>query len=133
MVDLIATFGIPLNIGGAVALLVQASLAALVIVIVNKVVAQSFELEVKSAFIMAVGSYFLTPLVFLGLASAGMTFPSLVALYIVPLLVWIVLGEVLLHSYSTMEKAKVAIVAFVAYSVLQSLGIVAFITSYIPI
>lgn len=128
-VDLLATFGIPLSVGGALALLIQSLITAAVIVLSDKIIAH--EMDIKHAFMMSIGAYFAVPLIMLGVAAGGIQLPSVVTLYIVPLLAWIVLGEILLKA-DTVTKAKVAAVAFIVYTVLQFVGVVGIIVRMLP-
>ncbi len=129
VVDLLATFGIPLTVGGAVGLLVQALITAIVIILADKVIAHEF--DIKHSFIMALGSYFAMPLIMLGIAAGGLQLPGIVVLYIVPLLAWVVLGEILLKA-DTVTKAKVAVAAFVVYTILQYAGVVGIVMKVLP-
>ncbi len=130
-VDIIALLGVPLTPAGVVALLVQASVVSLTILLADYLVAHN--MEIKHAVMMSVAAYFVTPLAAAGIAIAGLELPSLVAVYIVPLVVWVALGEVLLQGGDLMTKLKVAGVAFVVYLVLRQVGVVGIIAQLLPI
>ena len=110
---------IPLTIGGVVALLVQVVIISIVIMILDYVV--SHEVEVKYAFIIGLGAYFITPLIVVGLSLANY-FDPLVAAYVIPLAVWLILSEAFLQTTST-NKAIVAVAAFAVYAVLNFFGL----------
>ena len=132
MVDPVGIFsmlGIPLTIGGAIALLIQVVIISLVIVALDYVI--QHEINIKSAFIIAFASYFLTIIAVLALGLANYVDP-LVAGYVLPLVVWVALGEVLIKEGDAKKKAIVAGAAFVVYTVLNALGVIVIISSFIP-
>jgi hypothetical protein len=82
---------------------------------------------------MAIAAYFLAPILMGVLIIAGIALPSILALYVIPLIVWIILGEVLLSSISDRKKRlEVAVVAFVIYTILTFIGVPVMIGSFIP-
>jgi len=97
------------TIGDAVGLLVNVIIVFLVIVLIDEVVAHNF--EIKRCFLMAILAYFVAPLILRFLP----TIPF--GIYIIPLIVWIILGELLLEA-ETIKKAEVAAIAFIVYTVL---------------
>ena len=128
-IDVIALLGVPLSPAGVVALLAQALVTALAILIADRLIAHNF--EVKHALMMAFGAYFLTPLAAAGIALAGINIPALVAAYLAPLAVWAILGEILLES-DWMTKFKVAGVAFAVYLILQQVHVTTYIVAALP-
>ena len=127
-VGILSMLHIPLSIGGAIALLIQVVIIAAVIMLLDYVVAH--QVEVKYAFIIGLGAYFITPLIVLALGFANYLDP-LVAAYVVPLAVWLVLSEAFLQA-DTKSKAIVAVAGFVAYTALNVLGVTMMIASMIP-
>ncbi len=113
MVDILAA--VPLSVGGIIALLLNALVAFIALVIADKIIAHS--INVKKLFIIALVALFLTPIVG-AVVLELIALPVLVSAYILPLLVWIILGEVLLSS-DMGTKAKVAVIGFVVYIVLS--------------
>ncbi|MBS3053834.1 MAG: hypothetical protein J4469_05020 [Candidatus Aenigmarchaeota archaeon] len=110
---------IPLTIPGIVTMFVNSLLAFIVVVLSDKVI--SHNLELKRASIVSGVALFITPVV--GALVAGYTalpiaLSSIIFAYVLPLLVWIVLGEILLRS-DMKTKLKVMVVAFVAYFILN--------------
>ncbi len=125
MVDILAA--VPLSIGGVIALLLNAVVAFIALVIADKLIAHS--IDAKKIFIMALVALFITPIIGAVILSL-VALPVLVSAYILPILVWLVLGEVLLSSDSG-TKAKVAVIGFVVYIIL-SMFLSPFLFSLIP-
>lgn len=123
MVDIGALLPVA-SIGGLFAILINAVVAWIVLMIIDKIVAGN--LDVKRTFIMALVALFIVPIVvgFLAL-------PGLVSIYVVPLIVWIALGEVLLKA-SAMQKLKVVIIAFVVYIILNFVGVPGMLAGFLP-
>lgn len=113
MTDIIGA--IPLSVAGIVATLVNALLAFVVILVIDKVIAHN--LEPKKALIISLVALFLTP-VLGAFAASYIALPDLVFAYVMPLLVWVVLGEILLEGDMT-AKLKVMVIAFIVYIVLS--------------
>ncbi|MBI2971589.1 MAG: hypothetical protein HYY37_04205 [Candidatus Aenigmarchaeota archaeon] len=130
-IDFVALLGVPLTPAGIVALLAQALVTALAILISDRLIAHNF--EVKHAVMMSFAAYFVTPLAFAGIALSGFEVPALVARYVVPLLVWIALGEILLQSGDMVTKLKVAGVGFAVYIIMLQVGVAQLISSALPI
>jgi len=76
------------------------------------------QIEAKRALILAAIAYFASPLI---LAFLPLSIPY--AGLLMPLVVWIVLGEVLLRAYGTTNRLKIAVLAFVIFTILNFLGI----------
>jgi hypothetical protein len=111
-----------LSIGYVFSLLVSAVVAFIAIIVSNKVIAHN--IEAKHSFIMAIVALFITPIV-LGFAFSALALPVLVVAgveiisgFLLPLIVWIVLGQLLLEADRT-TKIKVVIIAFVVYLILS--------------
>ena len=102
------------SIGWVISTLVNALVAAIALIISDKFIAH--QIDAKRIFIMALVAMFVAPLLAslaLGLAAAGP-----IVIYLVPLLIWILLGEVLLQA-ERMVKLKVAAVGFFVYIILS--------------
>lgn len=117
---------IPTTIGGVIALLVQILIIWIVVVLADKVIAH--QIHAKRALILAVLAYFVSPLI-LGLAAISIPFAGI----IVPLVVWIILGEILLRGVSVGGKLKVAALAFVIYLILNFAGVPGMIAAAVGI
>lgn len=115
---------LPLTVGAIVALAINVIIVTAVLSLSNKLLAH--EMSVAHSLMMAVISYFVVP-IFLSLVN--ISFP--LSGYIIPLVVWIALGEVLLKG-DRMGKLKAAAAAFVIYAVLFSLGVLGFVAGLIP-
>lgn len=121
---------IPTTVGGAVGFLINALLAFAVIIIIDEVI--NHEFQAKHSFIMAIGAYFITPIVFALIGITGISaFFGFLTTYLIPLIVWVALGEILLEGDGK-TKAIVAAVAFIVYTVLIFIGIPTIITSALP-
>ncbi|MFH0948982.1 MAG: hypothetical protein V1802_00670 [Candidatus Aenigmatarchaeota archaeon] len=122
-------FGIPLSVGYYIGLLVDALIVFVVLIIADKLVAHNF--EIKRTLILAIVALFLTPIItsFIGTA---ITLPSFVFIYILPLIVWIVLGEILLKEAGIMAKLKVIVIAFVVWTILNYAGIPGMLMAMLP-
>lgn len=110
---------IPLTIPGIVTMFVNSLLAFVVVVLSDKVI--SHNLELKRASIVSGVALFITPV--LGALVASYTalpvyLSGIIFAYVLPLLVWIVLGEILLKS-DMKTKLKVMVIAFAAYMILN--------------
>lgn len=113
MVDIIGF--IPLTIPGIVAMFLDSLLAAVVIILADKIIAHN--IEAKHAFMISGIALFIAPI--LGaFAASYIALPGFIFAYILPLLVWVALGEILLQA-DRMAKVKVMAVAFVVYLVLS--------------
>lgn len=126
---------IPLTLSGIVAAFVNSLLAGIIIIIADKLVAHNT--EAKRALMVSGIALFITPV--LGAFAAGYTalpafLSGIVFAYLLPLIVWIVLGEALLGG-DMKAKLKVMIIAFVAYTVLSFTAgpaIVGFVAGFLP-
>jgi len=125
---------VPLSIGGVISLLINALLVFIVLVVVNKII--EHEMEAKHSLIMAFLALFLAPLAMAVIAMTGVSavipYFGIIAMFVIPLLVWILLGELLLKG-DRMEKLKVVLIAFVVYFILNFIGVSIMIRSLIPI
>jgi|SRR3989344_4636827 len=116
-----------LSFGWIISTLINAVVAALALIISDKFIAH--QIDAKRILIMALLAMFVAPL----LASLAFGFTSVagpIAVYLVPLLVWIILGEVML-SAERMVKLKVAAVGFFVY-VLLSMMLTPYLYAVIP-
>ena len=114
MVDIIGA--IPLSVGSVVVLLVNSLIAFIALFIADKVIAHN--VAVKRLFIMSIVGLFLTPIV-AAVVLSSIVLPGLVSAYVLPLLVWIVLGEILIKEADIKTKLKVVVVAFAVYILLS--------------
>ena len=114
MVDILNL--VPLSVGGVITLLVNSVIAFIALVIADKLIAHN--VDPKRLFIISIVSLFLTPIV-AGIVLSYAALPSLVAAYLLPLIVWLVLGELLIKEADMKTKLKVVVVAFVVYIVLS--------------
>ncbi|MBI4170384.1 MAG: hypothetical protein HY514_01725 [Candidatus Aenigmarchaeota archaeon] len=115
-----------LSVGGIISLVVNVIVTAIAIMIADKII--THEIEIKHSLIMAFIAYFILPLA-LSYLIVFVPVISTIAI-ILPLIVWIILGEVLLKA----DRKQKAIVAIIAYAVnLLLLGYVSgFIFSLLP-
>lgn len=116
-----------LNIGFIASTLISSFVAFIAIIISDKIIAH--EMEFKHALIIAVIALFIGPIAG-GLMLSYFSLPDMFALYIIPLLIWIILGEIML-KIDRMAKLKVMIVAFVVYFVLST-ALTPYIFSIMP-
>jgi hypothetical protein len=114
--SLLEPFGVFLSVGGIIGLFINAVVTSIAIVIADKVIAHN--IEFKHAFIMAIAAFFITPMFITGLMLAGFYIDLSLSLYVLPLLVWIILSELLLQS-EVKTKLYVALFAFVVFLVLR--------------
>jgi hypothetical protein len=108
-----------INLGSILATFVSALVAFIAILISDKIMAH--EIEIKQCFIIAVTALFIGPLIgafIAGIIAVPDVLAGVFAAYLVPLLIWIILGELLL-KIDKMAKLKVMVVAFVVYIVLN--------------
>ncbi len=122
MVDIIGL--IPLSVGGAIGLLINVVIVAVILMLTDRFLAH--EMSAKNSFIMAFIAYFVVPIL---LSFAAVSFPF--SGYVIPLIIWIGLGEVLLKG-SRKGRLTAAAVAFVVYIVLTMLGVQSLLASLIP-
>ncbi|GEM_PF-2048597 len=116
---------IPTTLGGVIGLLVQVLIVWIAVMLADKIIAH--QIEAKHSLILAVLAYFITPLV-LSFAAISIPFAGI----IVPLIVWIILGQILLRQTAGfVPKVKVAAVAFVIYFILTFVGLPAMIAGAI--
>ncbi|MFH1631240.1 MAG: hypothetical protein ABIA21_03420 [Candidatus Aenigmatarchaeota archaeon] len=124
---------LPLSVGSALGLLINTLVVFVVLIIVNKLI--EHDMEPKQSFIMAFLAMFITPIVMLAIGLSGVAsvipFFGVIVLLLIPLIVWIVLGEVLLKG-DMKEKLKVIVVAFLVYTILNFIGVPYIISGAIP-
>lgn len=112
MVDVLSF--VPMTLGGIIATLVNVLIIFLALVIADKVIAHN--VNMKRLLIMALIAFFLVPI--LGSLIAGFATIPFIGL-ILPLVVWIILGELLIREADMKTKLKVVVVAFVVYTFLS--------------
>jgi len=114
-----------LNVGYVVSTLLSALVAWIAIMISNKVIAHN--VDAKRGLVMSIIALFIVPIIG---AFIALPIPFFGA-YILPLIVWIILGEVLLRGEGATTKLKVVIVAFVVY-ILLSIFVAPYIWTALP-
>lgn len=114
---------LPINftsIGGIATLVVSMLIAWIILMISDKIIGH--EIEAKHTLIISVISLLITPIV-VSLLAKYMVLPGILAtllvVYLLPLLVWIVLGELLIKDIDVVKKFGVMIIAFVVYTLVQ--------------
>ena len=127
--EFLGTFGIPSTLGGVLWLFVQTLIVFLVILIADRVI--SHGVEIRHALILSFAAYFLPGLILLGLNFAGINLPGFVLL-VLPVIVWIALGEVLLGG-DFKSKLIVAVIAYATFLVINALPLQIFVTSIVPL
>ena len=115
-----------LSIGGIISLIVNVIVTAIAIMIADKLI--SHEISVKNSFIMAFIVYLILPLI---LSFAVGFVPEIAAFFVIlPLIAWIILGEIMLKA-GMKQKAIVAIIAY-AVNIFLSIYVSGIILSFIP-
>mgnify|MGYP001614001766 CR=1 FL=1 len=127
--EFLGILGIPASIGGIVWLFVQTFIVFIVIVIADRVI--SHGVETKHALILSFAAYFLPGLILFGLIIAGIMLPSSILL-VVPLVVWVLLGELVLQG-DFKSKLIVAVIAYVAFFALNASPLPSIVVSLIPL
>ncbi len=84
-------------------------------------------MSIKRSAIMTIIAYFAMPYL-IDIATSYISLPW-ASIILVPLVVWIILGEILLTDFTFKEKFKVALVAFVTYLILEFVPVGAFIVN----
>lgn len=120
----IGLLNIPSTIGGVAWILVQTIIIFAVIVISDHFIAHG--VGIKHALLMSFVAYFLAPLILVGASMSGFVMPFIQ--YIIPLVVWVILGEILLEG-DMKDKAIVGVLAYVTYLVLGFSGLQATVIS----
>ena len=123
---------VPLTIGGIVWLLIKTFLIFVALVIADKII--SHDMNAKHVLIMAFLVAFVVPII-TSLALPFIALPagfSQLIFYGLPLLMWIVFGEVLLGG-DYKQKIAVAFIAFAIFTVLDFFGIQQIIFQFLPI
>jgi hypothetical protein len=106
-----------LSISYIIATFISAIIAFIVIVISDKIIAHN--IDIKHSFIMAIIALFVGPIVgALIVTYANVAIPFFSSI-ILPLILWIILGEVLLKEGGMITKLKVIIIAFVVFEILE--------------
>ncbi len=124
MVDI--TGIIPLSVGGMIGLLINVIIITAVLVIIDRIIAH--EMTIKKSFVMAVVAYLFVPII-LSFANIAIPFAG----YIIPLIIWIALGQFLLKG-TVKNKAVVAAVAFLVYIILTTdIPLPSIIAGFLPL
>lgn len=121
MVDI--TGIIPLSLGGVIGLLINVVIITIVLAVADKVLAH--EMSLKKSFIMALVAYMVVPII-LSAAEISFEFSG----YIIPLVVWVVLGQFLLKG-GHKKKLIAAAVAFIVWIILFAIGVPGMLASLI--
>ncbi|MBI3190270.1 hypothetical protein HYZ41_01050 [archaeon] len=122
MVDI--TGIIPLSLGGIIGLLINVVIITIVLALADKFLAH--EMSFKKSFIMAIIAYLAVPII---LAASGISFEF--SGYIIPLIIWIVLGQFLLKG-GHKKKLIAAAVAFIVWIILMFAGVPGILATMIP-
>jgi hypothetical protein len=125
MVDILSA--VPLSIGGIISLLISSVIAFVGLVIADKVIAHG--IEAKKLFFMALIALFVTPIIG-SLIFSMLALPGFVGAYLLPIAIWIILGEVML-SAGMKTKLTVAAVGYILYVIL-SIFVAPYIVGLIP-
>ncbi|MBI5332006.1 MAG: hypothetical protein HZB65_00370 [Candidatus Aenigmarchaeota archaeon] len=123
---------LPLSLAGIIGLLITTFIIFIALVIADKVIAH--EMNIKHVLIMAFLCAFIVPII-TTIALQFLSIPvgfSQIFYYGLPLLSWVVLGEVLLGG-EFKEKLAVAFIAFAVFTALQMFGISAMLMGFLPI
>jgi len=123
---------IPLTLGGIVWLLIKTFLIFVALLLADKVLAH--QMDMKHILIMAFLVAFVVPIIMaiiLPLIALPAGFAQ-IFFYGVPLLMWIIFGEILLGG-DFKEKITVAFIAFAIFTALDMLGIQAILMQFIPL
>lgn len=127
--EFLGIFGVPTTIGGLVWLFVQTFAVFLVIVLADRLI--SHGVEMKHALILSFAAYFLPGLLRLGLSIVGISLPDPIVL-VLPLLIWIGLGELLLEG-DFKGKLIVAVIAYVTFFALNKSPLPSIVMSLVPL
>ncbi|MFH0958175.1 MAG: hypothetical protein V1897_05670 [Pseudomonadota bacterium] len=104
-----------MSVGGIIGTLLSTVVTFIILVILNKIF--EHDMEVRHSLIMSVICFFVLPMA----VGAVMMFGGFSVPYlglILPLIIWIILGEVLLGG-DRKTRLKVAIIAFAVYTILS--------------
>ncbi|MEM7819279.1 MAG: hypothetical protein QXD48_00420 [Candidatus Aenigmatarchaeota archaeon] len=105
-----------LSIGFAVSTLISSIIAFIAIIISDAIIAHN--IDTKHSFILAIVALFLAPIAGALLTTyINISIPYF-EIFIFPLIIWIILGEILLKA-EMITKLKVIIIAFVVYEILS--------------
>lgn len=102
-------FGSLLSFGGIISLLINVAVTAIAIMIADKIIAH--EISPKQSILMAFIAYLIVPLAFS--LVLGLVHGIYVIAPVLPLVAWIILGELLLKA----DRKQKAIVAVIAYAI----------------
>ncbi len=123
------------TLSGILTLAVSMIIAWIILMLSDKIIGH--EIEAKHTLMISIIALFITPIV-VGLLAQFMALPAvlstLLVIYLLPLLVWVVLGEILIKDIDVTKKFLVMIVAFAVYTLVQmfaGLYISGFIAVYV--
>ena len=122
---------LPLSISGIIWLLLKTVLIFVALILSDKILAHN--METKHILIMAFLVAFVVPII-VTLLLQFITLPagfSQIFFYGLPLLMWIILGEILLGG-DFKEKIMVAFIAFAIFTALDLIGIQSLVMQFIP-
>ena len=91
------------------------------IVFLSIVISDKFlnhNITVKNSAIMVVIAYLIMPYVMIAIDML-ISIPSIVSFILVPLIIWIILGEMLLKDFKFTSKLNVSMIAFITYLLLE--------------
>ncbi len=91
------------------------------IVFLSIVISDKFlnhNITVKNSAIMVVIAYLIMPYVMIAVDML-ISIPSIVSFILVPLIIWIILGEMLLKDFKFTSKLNVSMIAFITYLLLE--------------
>ena len=111
-------------VSSLISLVVETVIIVMAISLANVIITHG--INIKRIFVMALLAYLLTPIVGYFLVSFLPAIP-----YLLPLIVWIVLGELILKDIDFKKKAIVAAIGYVIFIILSFIGFSGIIHSLI--
>jgi len=111
-------------VSSLISLVVETVIIVIAISLANIIITHG--IDIKRIFVMALLAYLLTPIVGYFLVSFLPAIP-----YLLPLIVWIVLGEIILKDIDFKKKAIVAAIGYVIFIILSFIGFSGIIRSLI--
>jgi len=118
-----------LSLSLVIDILIRTLVAFIALVIVDAILTK--ELSAKRTFAMAFLALFIVPIAASFIALPSILGSGLVSLIILPLIVWIILGEVMLKA-EWKTKLKVAVIAFIVYLVLIFVNLGSYLRAILP-
>jgi len=111
-------------VSSLISLVVETVIIVMAISLANVIITHG--INIKRIFVMALLAYLLTPIVGYFLVSFLPAIP-----YLLPLIVWIVLGELILKDIDFKKKAIVAAIGYVIFIILGFIGLSGIIHSLV--